>query len=169
MFLRYFVELPLPAARVEAILLHAPGEWLPGLARQAEDRGERLLAEVGVGDAGRRVGRHVAMDLGVPTRLASKLVLPITWRPDGTSGALFPRLEADLEVGQLGPARTQLSISARYDPPLGLVGRVVDRALLHRVAEATVKDFMDRVGGAVEELSAAEPPGDPRPLSGRCS
>jgi hypothetical protein len=46
----------------------------------------------------------------------------------------------------VGEQRTRLAISARYRPPLGAVGRAADRVLLHRVAEATVKDFLDRVG-----------------------
>lgn len=74
--------------------------------------------------------------------------LPLTWERIGMEG-LLPRLEADLEVGPLGGGRTQLAISARYRPPLGAVGRAVDRVLLHRVAEATVKDFLDRVGAAI--------------------
>ena len=65
--------------------------------------------------------------------------------------SLFPSLDADIELGELGPERTQLSMSARYTPPLGPVGRFLDRALLHRVAEATVKDFLDR---AAQMLSA---------------
>ena len=36
-------------------------------------------------------------------------------------------------------------MSARYVPPLG-AGQVIDRAILYRVAEATLKDFLDRVG-----------------------
>jgi hypothetical protein len=32
---------------------------------------------------------------------------------------------------------------------LGVVGQAVDRVLLHRVAEATLKDFLDRVGQAI--------------------
>jgi hypothetical protein len=32
-----------------------------------------------------------------------------------------------------------------------VVGRAVDRVLLHRVAEATVKDFLDRVGAAITD------------------
>jgi hypothetical protein len=68
----------------------------------------------------------------------------MTWEATG-SGRLFPKLEADLELAPLGPSRTQLAISARYRPPLGAVGRVVDRAALHVVAEATIKDFLDRV------------------------
>ena len=33
---------------------------------------------------------------------------------------------------------------------MGAVGRVLDRAMLHRVAEATIKDFLDRVGERIE-------------------
>jgi uncharacterized membrane protein len=48
-------------------------------------------------------------------------------------------------VAELEDGRCQLAISARYEPPLGAVGRAIDRALLSRVAEATLKDFLDRV------------------------
>jgi hypothetical protein len=62
---------------------------------------------------------------------------------------VLPRLDANLELGSLGEDRTQLAIGARYRPPLGVVGRAVDRVLLHRVAEATLKDFLDRLGQAI--------------------
>jgi uncharacterized membrane protein len=74
--------------------------------------------------------------------------LPLTWEPIGLEG-LLPRLDANLELGSLGGDRTQLAISARYRPPLGALGRAVDRVLLHRVAEATLKDFLDRLGQAI--------------------
>jgi hypothetical protein len=38
-------------------------------------------------------------------------------------------LDADLELGSLGGGHTQLAISARYRPPLGALGRAVDRVL----------------------------------------
>jgi hypothetical protein len=69
----------------------------------------------------------------------------------GRNGGDVPPLDANLELGSLGGDRTQLAISARYQPPLGVVGRAVDRVLLHRVAEATVKDFLDRVGAAITD------------------
>ena len=56
----------------------------------------------------------------------------------------------------MGEDRTQLAISARYRPPLGVLGRTVDRVLLHRVAEATVKDFLDRVGEAITDQAEAD-------------
>jgi hypothetical protein len=154
MFLRYYLELPLPFAEVEEILLHSPEEWVPGLAQDAHARGEHLLGEVGFGSDGRRVEKRVHIKLGIPFRLASKTILPMSWHATGAE-KLFPSLEADLEVAALGAGRTQLSVSARYRPPLGPMGRVIDRALLHRVAEATIKDFLDRAGEALTARSLA--------------
>jgi hypothetical protein len=155
MFVRYYVELPVACDDVEEALLASPGDWVPGLAGEAEVRGQRLLAEVGFGPPSRRLEKQVRIDLGPSFRLASKTILPMTWRATGTE-ALFPSLEADLEVAALGPSRTQLSISARYRPPLGPVGRAIDKTLLHRVAEATLKDFLDRTAEKLAERSVAQ-------------
>jgi len=143
MFARYFVELPLQRERVEQVLIDAPRTWLPGIATEANLRGDRLLAEVGVGEDV-RIAREVAIDLGTPIQLPTKTVLPLRWTATGASG-LFPSLDADLEIAPLGHDRCQLSMSARYVPPLGALGRAIDRALLFRVAEATIKNFLDQV------------------------
>lgn len=154
MFVRYYFELDLPFDQVERALLHSPRDWVPSVAADAEARGELLLAEVGFGHSAYRLGKKVEIELSESMRFPSKTVLPISWRPVGGE-SLFPSLEADIEVAQLGANRTQLSISARYRPPLGVVGRVVDRALLHRVAEATLKDFLDGVGRAIHAQALA--------------
>jgi hypothetical protein len=150
MFIRYFVELPLPPDRVEGALLDSSGDRLPLLAGRAERRGERLLAEVGIGPGAAGPRKQVAVSLGVPLHAPLHTSVPMTWEP-GRPGGLFPRLEGDLEIGALGQDRTQLALSGSYRPPLGVVGRLADRLLLHRVAEATVKDFVDRLAA---ELSA---------------
>jgi hypothetical protein len=64
MFVRYYVELLLPAAQVEQTLLGSPAAWLSALARNAQRRGDGLLTEVGVGPLGARLGRRVAVQLG---------------------------------------------------------------------------------------------------------
>jgi len=158
MFVRYYLELPRPFQEVEAALLTSPEDWVPGLASDADAGGERLLAEVGVGPGAHRLEKQVRIELGQPFRIASKTILPMTWKATLAEG-LFPSLEADLEVAALGPNRTQLSISARYRPPLGPLGRAIDRTLLHRVAEATVKNFLDRAG---EKLVGPLSRGTPR-------
>jgi len=146
MFIRYYLDLQLPFEDVERALLHEPEAWVPGIALSAERGGQRLLAEVGFDvDDSRRVDKEVEIELGDPYVIPSKTMLPIAWKATSAE-RIFPQLEADIEIAPLGPSRTQLSISARYRPPLGAVGRALDKALLHRVAEATVKDFLDRVG-----------------------
>ncbi|HEX6580771.1 MAG TPA: hypothetical protein VF195_07860 [Actinomycetota bacterium] len=147
MFARYFVELPMSAEDIERALSRDPRVWLPGLAARAHHRGDLLLAEVGFGEAV-RVKRTVAVELGQPVRSGSKTVFPLRWAASGPGG-LFPSLDADLEVATLRPGHTQLAMSARYVPPFGTVGRVIDRAALSRVAEATLKDFLDRVADAI--------------------
>lgn len=150
MFARYFVELPLDAARVEDIITRDPHSWMPGLAERANAKGDELLAEVGFGEE-MRIARTVAIELSPVVRMPSRSVVPLRWRATGAAG-LFPELDADLEIASLG-SRTQLALSARYVPPLGALGRVIDRAMLSRVAEATIKDFLDRVADAVVETS----------------
>jgi hypothetical protein len=149
MFVRYFVDLPVAFEDVETSLLDDPAAWVPGLLRDAEDRGELLLAEVGFALEARRVDKEVEIRLGSAYRIPGKTLLPMTWRATGAE-RLFPQLDADLEVAALGTSRTLLSISARYRPPMGSLGRALDRAMLHRVAEATIKDFLDRVGERVQ-------------------
>ena len=129
-------------------MLETPGTWVPGMLGAAEERGERLLAEVGFAVDARRIDKEVEISLGEPYWLSRKTLIPLSWRATGPE-RLFRQLDADLEIAPLGPQRTQLSISARYRPPLGTLGRALDRAMLHRVAEATIKDLLDRVGERV--------------------
>ena len=147
MFARYFVEVPLSPDDVERALARDPRRWLPGLAEGANHRGDLLLAEVGFGDVV-RIKRIVVVELGDPVRTGAKTVFPLRWTASGAAG-LFPSLDADLEVAPLRAGRTQLAMSARYVPPFGAVGRAIDRAVLSRVAEATLKDFLDRVADTI--------------------
>jgi hypothetical protein len=152
MFARYFVELPLSTEQVERLLTGDPETWLPGLAGKANRRGDDLLAEVGFGDRA-RVTRPVSITIGRPIQAGTKIVLPFAWVPAVGVG-LFPSLDADLEIAPLGPDRTQLAMSARYSPPLKAVGRAIDRIVLFRVAEATLKDFLDAVAVSLTSMKA---------------
>jgi hypothetical protein len=151
-FVRYYVDLDAPFEQVESRLLDMPARWVPGIFTEAEERGTELLADVGfaLGDE-RRIEKRVEVRIGPPHRTGRVTTIPLRWSATGAR-ALFPSLDADFELAALGERRSQLSLSARYEPPLGSIGRVLDRALLHRVAEAAVRDFIDRV---VEEIGAA--------------
>jgi hypothetical protein len=147
MFARYFVELPIPASEAVRALARDPNVWLPGLAERANRRGESLLADVGFGSRG-RIHKTVEVEVGEPVVANGATAIPIRWSASGPGGIL-PALDADLEVAPLGAEGSQLAISARYVPPFGGLGRLIDRAMLARVAESTIKCFLDRVAEAV--------------------
>lgn len=153
MFVRYYLDLAIPFRRVETPFLRDPAGWLPGVAEAADAQSDRLLAEVGFG-GGHRIEKRIEIEVGEPAHLRGTTLLPMTWKAT-RADAIFPSLEADLELAPIGPDRTQVSISARYRPPLGGLGRALDRALLHRVAEATIKDFLERVGARLVHEAVA--------------
>jgi hypothetical protein len=157
MFVRYFLELPFAADAIEAALLTSPEDWIPGLVEDASLHGETLLAEVGFDAPSGRIQKKVELEIGTPIRMGFSTLLPIKWKAAGLA-RLFPVMEADIEIGGLGLERSQLSFNGRYRPPLSVLGQAVDRVLLHRVAEATMKDFLDRVAERLRERAQAGSP-----------
>ncbi len=50
----------------------------------------------------------------------------------------------DLTIAPAG-AGTVLTMAGSYRPPLGSLGEVLDRAILHRVATTTIRSFLAQV------------------------
>jgi hypothetical protein len=148
-FLRAFVVVARPAEEVGGEIAQGAERWLPDIAKAANGDGEKLLSELGFKLANRRIGRRIEVEVGQATAAAGIIIMPIHWHA-ASEAALFPTLDGVLEIAELGHTRTQLGISANYKPPLGLVGKIADRALFHRVAEVTVTDFLKRVGARLE-------------------
>ena len=67
--------------------------------------------------------------------------LAIRWEATGPGGGLFPVLDADLRLASAGDQVTLLTMAGVYRPPLGPLGEALDRAILHRVADATIRNF----------------------------
>jgi hypothetical protein len=148
-FLRSFVVVERPFAEIEAEMASGAEKWIPDMATNANGDGEKLLSELGFNLGARRIGRRIKVDIGAPKTTPGLMFLPIRWRA-ATETGLFPTLDGELELAALGSSRTQLGLSANYEPPLGLVGKIANRALFHRVAEVTVKDFLERIGKRLE-------------------
>jgi len=70
---------------------------------------------------------------------------------------LFPSLEGSLDAAWLGAGRTHLALTVRYEPPFGVVGKAVDRALLHRVAEAVAQRFLEAVARELDVRRTTSP------------
>lgn len=153
MFVYYYVLVSRPFPEVEGDLLALLG-GLDGWATAAYRDGEELRARLAVGGERSPIAKTVRLEVGTPLRGMTETAVPLSWEATGTPG-LFPRMEADLVVAALGPTLTQIALRGSYRPPLGALGRALDRALLHRIAEASVKGFVDRIARGLEEGSRA--------------
>lgn len=120
------------------------------LAEVAYHKGEELRARLHVGA---RIAKSVVLTVGAERRLAGETIVPIKWEAAGTPG-LFPRMEADLVLMPLEPGVSHLALRGVYEPPAGAIGEALDRMALHRVAEAAVKLFVDKLAAALEPSSA---------------
>ena len=150
MFVRYFTYVPLPLGVVEHRLddlRDALEDW----AGVAYREGEELRAKVGPSVGGH--AKEVRLVIGTAEIHRTGLVYPISWTAVGAS-ALFPRLTGELVLSHIGPEKTKLSLEATYQPPLGPLGRVVDRVVLGRFAESTVKNWVDQLAEALISESA---------------
>jgi hypothetical protein len=101
-----------------------------------------------VGPEPSRFAKKVDLVIGPPEVRNAGVVFPVRWSASGAE-ALFPKLVANLILTHLGPEMTSLSLEGTYQSPLGPLGRAVDRIALGKFAEATVKDWVDRVAEAV--------------------
>jgi hypothetical protein len=123
----------------------ARGGWLSSASDDAYGFGVAGLSRVGA--------LGVTMEVRVQAReLAERegsAGLAIRWEVTGPGGGLFPVLDADLTVHDTEAHTTLLTLAGAYRPPLGALGQALDRALLHRVAAATVRNFLSRVAAEI--------------------
>jgi hypothetical protein len=81
--------------------------------------------------------------------------LAVRWEAVGQAGALFPVLDADITVMPTGDSASTLALAAVYRTPLGVVGAGLDRAVLRRIATATVRAFLYRVAETILNADTA--------------
>ena len=147
MFVYYFAHIPQPFRRlVEAFAQH-PDLWLPYCVSEA-------CEDVGSPAPGGRLGAGTTSVSAGPVRrsVGSSAFSLRVESPE--PGLPFSHLEADLEIAELGPNQTQLTLQGSY----GASTRNSDpaqAALGHRQAEAIAKGIVERVAG---RLTAS--PGD---------
>jgi hypothetical protein len=116
-------------------------DWL-GEEIERDGRAMRRLASdlvLGVG-SDRPVAFHKSMivGLGQPHRDAVGWMVPIEWQAASLT-PLFP-----VFVGQVRVDPDGVAIEGHYAPPFGIIGAVLDRALLGIAARATAKVILER-------------------------
>jgi hypothetical protein len=144
MFVEYVTTVEVGLSTVEK-RLDALRSDLRELADLAYRDGEHLRTKVGPSAT---VAREVDLDIGMAEIHSVGLVYPVHWTATGAT-ILFPEMKADMILSNSGHGRTKLTFRGNYQPPLGAVGRLADRAGLRHVAEATVANWVDRLAEAL--------------------
>ena len=79
-------------------------------------------------------------------------VWALRWEAVGTTGGLFPVLDADVRLIQAAEQATVLAVSGAYRPPMGAG---LDRTIMHLVAESTIQTFTRQLGVGLMNRAAA--------------
>jgi hypothetical protein len=164
MFVREELRLNAPflAARDRLAALAHSGSLLTA-AQAASDGAGASDGSAGltrVGPLGPVLGlsRVVEVQFGELVAHDDSAQLALRWEAAGPGGGLFPALDADITLSRVDDQATTLTLTGVYRPPLGSVGAGLDQAILHRVAVATIRDFLGRVGAAISSTEAAAGP-----------
>jgi hypothetical protein len=140
------LEVSFAVARERLTQLAGTG-LLVSTSADAYDLGTASLARVGIPGLSKLV-RVRARDLAVTQESVG---LAIRWEATGPAGELFPVLDADIRLVRAGERAAVLTMSGVYRPPLGALGQVLDRAILHRVAAATIRGFVAQVAARIAD------------------
>ncbi len=81
-------------------------------------------------------------------------VWALRWEAIGTTGALFPVLDADITLTRTAEKATVLAVTGSYRAPLGSLGTGLDRAIMHLFAEATIRAFARQIGAVIVDPAA---------------
>jgi len=118
---------------------------LAGLLRTSQDA--YVHGTVGLKRAGGPEGLVLTRVQARPlARGGDRAGLAIRWEAAVSGSEPFSVLDADLGLVPAGEHATLLTLSGTYRPP---PGDVLDRAILHQVAAATIRNFLSRVAAGI--------------------
>lgn len=161
MFVREEAQLPVSfAIACTALARLARGGRLLDASQGAYGDGLSGLAKVGPPGTWPDLSKLVMIHVGDVAASANEARLPLRWEATGPGNGLFPALDADVAVTPAGDQATVLTLTGVYRPPLGRLGAMLDRAVLSRVAAATIRDFVGRLAQAIADSSAEDDEGD---------
>jgi hypothetical protein len=123
-------------------------------SRDAYGEGQAVVRVGPVGDAP-GLSKLVEVQFRDLVARGDSAMLTLRWEASGARGGLFPALDADITLSPAGEHASLLRLDGAYRPPLGGIGAGLDRALLHRVAIATIANFLGRIANAIVHPAAS--------------
>ena len=155
-FIYYFAHIPQPFAPLGDAFGDHPDLWLSRCVSEACQ--DAASPEPGGGPG----AYPTTVSVGPVTRGEGSSTVPIRVE-SGVAGVPFTHLEADVEIGEVGPSQTQLTLRGSYRAPLSSLDPP-SGGLRHRRAEAIAKGIVERIASRLTSPDAvghAVPP-EPR-------
>jgi len=151
-FVHDFLDIPLGFDAAAGALLRAEPDRLASMVMHGAEAGGELQLRLAPPSSHLPLpAKRGRVDVEAAYRRGDAWVLPFHWRPTGAA-ALFPQIEAELQLAPLGASEVRVSFSGHYRPPLGDVGHLADTVLMHRVVERSIRVFL---GSLAEGLQGA--------------
>lgn len=152
----FSVEIPRAVTACTDALLMGPRTWFPRLSKKS-------VGTVRADFAGFPIHKRVLVELGVPTRTMTWTVIPLQWKATFPS-RLFPKMVGRIEIAPVDRDTTRLTVSGKYQPPLGRFGQRADRAFMSHLADSTIRKLAESIASRIETALAShsEPDGKQR-------
>lgn len=149
------IDVPITTAR-ERILGPDGNGWMTLVSRA--DGGVDGVGRIRLGVRGDRslLTKTLQIQLGPPVARAADVIVEFKASPVSLQ-SLFPRVIGAIELNPAGASGTLLTVYGRYRPPLGVVGRIVDRSLAQRVAQGALHRLLQEVATRLSADSGKSP------------
>jgi hypothetical protein len=134
---------------------------LHGASEAAYEGGLATVLRVGPFGGTRGLSKLVRVRFLEPVQRGATVTIPLRWEATGAAGELFPVLDADLILARDGADRARLALAGSYRPPFGRTGAALDRAIMHRLATATIRSLLESVADAIAPQPRRQPRADP--------
>ena len=137
MYVQHSVHIARSIDDCARMLQVGPRTWFPRLRPDGQ-------SDVGLRIAGVTLRKRVTVELGEPEKAGDWINVPISWKATFPE-ALFPVLAGRIELVPVEREATRLTVSGMYKPPLGQLGHLIDDAVMHSVAIATVREVTEAI------------------------
>ncbi|MEZ5426301.1 MAG: hypothetical protein R2747_08555 [Pyrinomonadaceae bacterium] len=148
--LRVYDYVNHPYEAVRQVLSRDPETVFRNATKVAAQRAKTVASELHVNIGGIEIGADIAISVKSVEDQPKKIMMPemtcleLEWKASQMPG-LFPLMKAELSIYPLTSTETQLDLLGNYEVPFGVLGSAVNAVVGHRIAEASVHQFIKDV------------------------
>lgn len=158
--IRWQKRVNLPFDQVYKAFKCRDSEILQSATTNAADRTQQDALRLHTSIAGISVHRDVIVEIESRKEIIGesqpRMAIDFSWRASHAA-SLFPTMNARLSILPVGD-HAQLDFRGDYEAPGGVVGQAIDAIIGERIAESSVRNFVDEIVNRLQEIIPGKPP-----------